>query len=123
MKLTSENRSAMQEEIGRSESTAKSAEAEAPRAASAKASAGEAQHSREVGGANKAHQPIDRKAAYADVRAKMERGMSPVLNRKEAVARQKQDEEQEKKNQSGDKRQEEKPVHRPAPSRDWDPFR
>lgn len=45
------------------------------------ASAIEAQHGPEISAANKlVYQPTDRKAAYADVRAQMQRGMPPVLN-------------------------------------------
>lgn len=80
-KLTSENRSAMQEGVSESQSSAQSAAKAAEGAWKAEVSAVEAQHGREVHAAEAARaQPIDRKAAYMAERAQMQREMPPVLN-------------------------------------------
>ncbi|RRY16196.1 hypothetical protein EGJ57_22220 [Brucella anthropi] len=68
-KLTTENRSAMQEGISRSQSAAQTNAAERQGAWTAKVSAVDAQHRQVVSAAEKAQQqPVDRKAAYLAVR-------------------------------------------------------
>ncbi len=68
-KLTTENRSAMQEGVSRSQSAAQTAAAERQDAWTAKVSAVDAQHRQVVSAAEKAQQqPVDRKAAYLAVR-------------------------------------------------------
>lgn len=65
----------------------------------------------------------DRATAYLSERPATEsdpqREMPPVLNRKEAVAQQKQEAERGQENQNGDKGKENTSHNRPAPSRDW----
>ncbi|UXT85547.1 relaxase/mobilization nuclease domain-containing protein [Agrobacterium tumefaciens] len=68
-KLTTENRSVMQEGISRSQSAAQTNAAERQGAWTAKVSAVDAQHRQVVSAAEKAQQqPVDRKAAYLAVR-------------------------------------------------------